>query len=113
MFKFIIGQLFLWHLFAIANGEFFKVNTFSGPIEGVLEKTFVNQVPYLSYKGIPYAEPPTGELRFKVIKVENFKKEEMPFMNIFNIINTALYIRYHTPLSFIKFLKKNLLSNKF
>ncbi|XP_031641012.1 juvenile hormone esterase-like [Contarinia nasturtii] len=41
------------------------VNTDSGPIVGVSQKTFVNEVPYISYKGVPYAQPPVGELRFK------------------------------------------------
>ncbi|XP_055316145.1 esterase B1-like [Sitodiplosis mosellana] len=43
-----------------------QVTTNSGPIVGVLQKTFFNKVSYISYKGIPYAQPPIGPLRFKV-----------------------------------------------
>ncbi|KAJ6642527.1 Esterase SG1, partial [Pseudolycoriella hygida] len=45
-----------------------RVNTKSGPVVGVKQETFPNKVPFISYKGIPFAEPPIKELRFKVPK---------------------------------------------
>ncbi|KAJ6635464.1 Esterase B1 [Pseudolycoriella hygida] len=51
-----------------ASCDNLRVNTKSGPIVGVERETFPNKVPYISYKGIPYAEPPINELRFKVPK---------------------------------------------
>ena len=37
----------------------------SGKVSGIIEQSFSGQE-YSSYLGIPFAEPPTGNLRFKV-----------------------------------------------
>lgn len=42
------------------------VSTEYGMVRGRLETSYLNQKPYYSFKGIPYAKPPIGELRFKV-----------------------------------------------
>ena len=41
------------------------VSTNVGQVTGIVEKSFEN-AEYLSYKGIPFAEPPIKDLRFKV-----------------------------------------------
>ncbi|XP_054012725.1 juvenile hormone esterase-like [Hylaeus anthracinus] len=41
------------------------VYTNSGPVRGLISRTVWNEVEYSSFKGIPYAKPPTGSLRFK------------------------------------------------
>lgn len=41
------------------------VETNTGLIRGRLNQTFLYQKDYFAFKGIPYAEPPIGELRFK------------------------------------------------
>lgn len=46
--------------------EFTIVTTFSGKIRGLKHETLYNQKPYYAFKGIPYAKPPLGSLRFKV-----------------------------------------------
>lgn len=53
---------------AIANGQnsYKTVFTKSGPVRGQLEKSIWLETPFYSFKGIPYAAPPVGELRFKV-----------------------------------------------
>ncbi|XP_031630659.1 juvenile hormone esterase-like [Contarinia nasturtii] len=55
----------IYSFIVTVNCDNLRVNTASGPIVGVLQRTFVNQVPYISYKGIPYAQPPVGNLRFR------------------------------------------------
>ncbi|XP_031637569.1 esterase B1-like isoform X2 [Contarinia nasturtii] len=66
MCKFILINICLWQwIFVIVNCDYLRVNTTTGPMIGVSQTTFVNKVPYLSYKGVPYAQPPIGELRFK------------------------------------------------
>lgn len=42
------------------------VETDNGPIRGVRNFTLLNGMPFYSFRGIPYAKSPTGELRFKV-----------------------------------------------
>lgn len=41
------------------------VHISSGDIQGSINKTWTNKE-YMQFRGIPYAEPPVGDLRFKV-----------------------------------------------
>ena len=41
------------------------VSTTTGQIEGTIEKSFFRR-DFFSFRGIPFAEPPIGELRFRV-----------------------------------------------
>lgn len=43
------------------------VETRNGAVRGILNKTIFNQKPFYSFRGIPFAEPPIAELRFKVL----------------------------------------------
>lgn len=43
------------------------IETNDGAIRGVKNTTYSKKVNYYSFKGIPYAEKPIGELRFKVL----------------------------------------------
>ncbi|KAL4705579.1 hypothetical protein ACJJTC_006907 [Scirpophaga incertulas] len=45
--------------------ETVSVKLKQGELSGTVEKTFLNNADYFSFRGIPYAEPPLGELRFK------------------------------------------------
>ncbi|XP_031623655.1 venom carboxylesterase-6-like [Contarinia nasturtii] len=48
------------------NDLFYKtVETENGAVRGLVKKTLLHQKPYYSYRGIPFAKPPLGELRFK------------------------------------------------
>ena len=42
------------------------VDTNSGPVHGLPSKTLFENKPYIAFRGIPYAVPPLGALRFKV-----------------------------------------------
>lgn len=46
--------------------ETVEVNTKYGVLSGKVERTFLKNLNYYSFKGIPYAEQPVGKLRFKV-----------------------------------------------
>lgn len=43
-----------------------KVKVAQGWLEGEQLETVTGDTKYYSFKGIPYAEPPVGKLRFKV-----------------------------------------------
>lgn len=54
-------------LFTLGNNETLEntlVNTWLGPIQGTIIKTLYGHDIY-AFRGIPYAKPPIGELRFK------------------------------------------------
>lgn len=42
------------------------IETNSGPVRGIKRTTILGD-DYLSFQSIPYAEPPVGSLRFRVI----------------------------------------------
>ncbi|XP_031635056.1 venom carboxylesterase-6-like isoform X2 [Contarinia nasturtii] len=42
------------------------IKTKSGLVSGIWQKTYKSNKLYTSFKGIPYAEPPVGDLRYKV-----------------------------------------------
>lgn len=48
------------------DNRFKIIEITSGKIRGKLEYTYLHQKPYYSFRGIPYAKPPLGSLRFKV-----------------------------------------------
>lgn len=50
------------------------VQTNNGAVRGKILQTLRHKISYNSFKGIPYAKVPTGELRFKV-SFENSLKE--------------------------------------
>ena len=68
-----ILQIFLFSLitliFTECDGAESKsvptIKTAAGRVSGVTEKSFFGKE-YLAYYGIPFAEPPIGNLRFKV-----------------------------------------------
>ena len=47
------------------------VNTLTGKVSGIVEQSFEG-TDYFSFKGIPFAEPPVGNLRFTVSNLLEF-----------------------------------------
>lgn len=52
--------------FVSALDEYVVVKTKSGPVRGKSFNTLFENKPYYSFRGIPFAEEPVNELRFKV-----------------------------------------------
>lgn len=52
------------------------VRTTSGDIQGSVATSFLDRRTYYSFRGIPYAQPPTGQLRFKVSIQKDVQKIE-------------------------------------
>ena len=48
------------------DSTFCTVNTTSGKVRGKQNQTLFDKIPYYSFRGIPYAKAPIGNLRFKV-----------------------------------------------
>lgn len=46
--------------------QFCTIDTRNGPLRGKLNRTLYDEVPYYSFRGIPFGKPPIGYLRFKV-----------------------------------------------
>lgn len=69
-FRLAIAFAFAMHIatpaLATTAGKYVVLETTTGRIRGIIGKTLFDDKPYASYKGIPYAEPPVAELRFKV-----------------------------------------------
>ncbi|XP_031624710.1 esterase B1-like isoform X2 [Contarinia nasturtii] len=58
----------------IAADKYKTVETFDGEVRGIRKTTFLNGIPFYSFKGIPYAKPPIGDLRFKAPEpIESWK----------------------------------------
>lgn len=75
-----------------SNSFYRIVETNDGKVRGVLKTTLLKQVDYYSFRGIPYAKPPTGELRFKVsvwfsIHAEDMKPEPPPFRMYIGLVH--------------------------
>lgn len=49
------------------NAKPLLVKTKSGWIRGAIQHTYFKDMPFTSFIGIPFAEKPIGNLRFKVI----------------------------------------------
>ncbi|KAG4072167.1 hypothetical protein HA402_015666 [Bradysia odoriphaga] len=47
------------------NCDNLLVKTDSGYVRGVMLRTLLKDTEYIAYRGIPYAKPPVGDLRFK------------------------------------------------
>lgn len=55
------------------NAEYKTVKTTTGAIRGLRLKTLFDERPYTSFKGIPFAKAPLGELRFMVSEIVQFE----------------------------------------
>lgn len=78
MLKLMFYQILFLHLITLIvahnppsdHGEDVNlfIKTLSGPIQGIWQTNSVNESEkFAAWYGIPYAEPPVEELRFKVI----------------------------------------------
>lgn len=59
----------------MSERESFVVQTNYGPVRGCKRQSIVGEE-YLSFRGVPYARPPLGDLRFKV-KLEQRNRGDM------------------------------------
>ncbi|KAJ6633199.1 Esterase B1 [Pseudolycoriella hygida] len=55
----------LVNIVALITCDNLIVKTTTGQVKGIVLTTFLGNREYIAYKGIPYAEPPIGRLRFK------------------------------------------------
>ncbi len=67
LLKFLFCLILLTYgVFVSANEDVPIVDTVQGQVSGVKELSSASK-DYLAYYGIPFAEPPVGDLRFKVL----------------------------------------------
>lgn len=48
------------------SNEYKIIETEYGPIRGIKDTTVFDEKPFYAYRGIPYAQPPIGNLRYQV-----------------------------------------------
>lgn len=65
-FKILIALYTSYQLNFFQESPVVVVN--EGPLRGMVQKLYDGSE-YYSFKGIPYAQPPVGKLRFKVNKI--------------------------------------------
>lgn len=57
----------LMHVVDYHENIYKTVEIKNGAVRGIMNKTILNQKDFYSFRGIPFAKPPLGELRFKVL----------------------------------------------
>lgn len=55
------------------NGLYKTVETHDGAVRGMRKYTLFHNVSYYAFMGIPYAQPPIHDLRFKVLAFEIYE----------------------------------------
>lgn len=73
----VLFGLVLFTLMHSVNGvisEHKRVHTHDGIVRGQLKQTLFRNVSYYEFLGIPYAQKPVGDLRFKVCTSFNFRR---------------------------------------
>lgn len=66
MWSFIAAFVLICFALGANCGETRIVETNNGLVRGTAETTFLNNVHFFAFRGIPYAKPPIGDLRLKV-----------------------------------------------
>lgn len=62
----IVVLLFYGILFMQTKDQYKVIETINGEVRGIRYTTLLNGIAFYSFKGIPYAKSPIGDLRFKV-----------------------------------------------
>lgn len=66
MWSLLLSTIVICVSFISALDDHVVVQTKSGPVRGKSFNTLFDNKPYYSFRGIPFAEEPVNELRFKV-----------------------------------------------
>lgn len=65
-----LGVVLLIYVITATSADVYKIiESKNGQIRGLRKTTLLKNIPFYSFKGIPYAKPPVGKLRFKVNKI--------------------------------------------
>lgn len=77
-----------------AERKFVTVSTEYGQVRGQSDRTQFEKRPYFAFKGIPYAKPPVGELRFKVCYLSSSPSSPLPQSNNFYLVPLDYLLLY-------------------
>lgn len=110
MLQFLWCYLVLVVVIADGNKLYKTIETHNGLIRGIPSKTLLKNIDYFAFRGIPYAEAPIGELRFKVI-IFSFKLFLLSSINenytIYIYAPVMLLVHTKFAINFLFFLKVN------
>lgn len=62
-----------------SHDDYKTIETKNGLVRGKRGTTLFDHISYYSFKGIPYAKPPIGTLRFKVNMAKSFNSMTIQF----------------------------------
>ena len=88
-------MLFLFLLISLINLTFsyntILIKTNDGTVKGVKETALYSSDQYYAFRGIPYAQPPVGDLRFLVRVIDVF------WIKIFSLITNIIIFKPPKP----------------
>lgn len=89
----ILLNTFLLVIFGVFCDNDRIIDTKNGQVRGRRETSLRNKVNFYSFRGIPYAKPPLGDLRFKVSFLCVWKNREI-FEEIYQMTSEEMAIDF-------------------
>lgn len=90
-----IWQFLLVEVFCDTVRDPLIVRTHTGLVKGVKKITLLDNVKYLAFLGIPYAQPPVGKLRFKVCYLSTIINNQKFCKNLINFYINISHDDFH------------------
>lgn len=94
LLNFIFHFIFIFNFTSVLAENYRIVETKYGKIRGIRNETLFQKIGFYSFRGIPYAKAPIGELRFKVCAT-SFAWEYFQISNRIEYMCLCIYFKRH------------------